>query len=326
MSDQAPESVDENTAGDEALREGARARLGKRPDLQLIAEIYEKLRASAFEWWTPSFTLQTWPASTRMEWLRERPDLRQAITTALTGLPRRTAREKSCEFQAELIESVREHGDATPEAIENAFSATDVALYGPARLIWNEFRARFPWHDDAPAHQQFVSWLLRALLVDRFGLDNELTRKPILTPVDLRAAIDPTIWHTHLPLEIRVAIDTARMKLERSRPREPFHARNELAIATPEIIAANLPLWELAPIIAAADAALQTTDRSSDAPISQSSPISINVGPMANTPMPMTTMSVTVAPPVNTVPPMPPLERMGPPSMRAPIVNFRRAG
>ena len=312
MSDHPPESLDETAAGDEALRAEARARLGKRGDLQLVAEIYEKLRASNFDWWTPSFTLRTWPAATRMEWLRDRPDLRQAITTALTGLPKRTAREKTHEFQAELIESVRENGDATPEAIEHAFSATDMAMYGPARLIWNEFRARFPWHDDAPAHQQFVSWLLRTLLVDRFSLDNEISRKPILTPLDLRGAIDPVVWHSNLPLETRVAIDTARMKLERSRPREPFHARNELAIATPEIIAQNLPLWELAPIIAAADSALQNTDRSSDAPISQTQASS---GPVS--------LSMTVAPPVNSVPPMP---ASGPPSLRAPIISLRRVG
>lgn len=250
---------DASHADDEALRREARGYLARWGELQLVAELYEKLRTSSFEWWSFNFLRHAWPPHARLDWLRERADLRQTITCALTGLPKKTARHKSPEFQAELIESVLANGDVSDEAFDLAFAASDVAVYGPARDVWNEFRNRFPWDDDSIANQRFVAWLLRALLTDRSSLDGEASRKPILTPTELRVAIDPKVWHTRLPVEVRAAIDQARLKLERTRPREPFHARNELAIATPEVIAQNIPLGELLPVIAAADAALAFT-------------------------------------------------------------------
>ncbi len=281
---------------DEGLAAEARSKLGKRGDLQLVAEIYESLRSSSFEWWTPSFTMETWPASMRMEWLRDRPDLRQTITSQLTGLPRRTAREKDVTFQASLIESVIACGDVAPETVERAFSATDIALYGPAREIWSEFRRRFPWHQDTVENQRFVSWLIRALLVDRSSIDHEMSRKPILTPCDVRTAIGPATWHTRIPLEVRIAIDVARLKLERGRPREPFHTGSELAIATPEILATNIPLIDLVPVFAAADAALGQPEANKTAPAAGSE-------------------EIRTPPPVSSVRGMP-----------APLITLRRVG
>jgi hypothetical protein len=259
------ETPNGDPTSDEGMAAEARARLAKRGDLQLVAEIYENLRSQSFEWWTPSFTMQTWPATARMEWLAERPDLRQSITSQLTGLPRRTAREKDVAFQAGLIESVIACGDVAPETVERAFSATDIALYGPAREIWSQFRQRFPWHQDTPENQRFVSWLIRALLVDRSSFDHEMSRKPILTPCDVRTAIGPAVWHTRIPLEVRIAVDVARLKLERGRPREPFHTGSELAIATPEILATHIPLIDLVPVFAAADAALNPSEPAKNA-------------------------------------------------------------
>lgn len=300
MFDRSSEIPEEVATADEALHADARARLAKRGDLQLVAEIYEKLRLSGFDWWSPSFTIERWPAATRMEWLRDRPDLRQAITSQLTGLPKRTAREKTHEFQASLIESVLSCGDVSPEMVDRSFSATDLAVHGPANAIWAEFRARFPWEDDAPEHQRFMSWLIRALLCDRSSLDGELSRKPILSPCDVRSAIGPTVWHTRIPLDVRVAIDVARLKMERGRPREPFHTGSELAIATPEVIAANIPLMDLAPILAAADAALQTQPDSTSRSI-----------PSA----PVSTDGVRTPPPVSSVRGMP-----------EPLITLRRVG
>lgn len=241
---------------DDALRREARSHLARSGELQLVAELYEKLRTSAFGWWSFGFLRETWPASARFAWLIDRPDLRQQVASALTGLPRNTARQQTAEFQASLVESVIATGDVSDEAYELSFSAGDVAVYGPAADIWAEFRNRFPWEEDTHAHRRFVAWVLRALLADRSNLDGEIGRRPILSACDLRAAIDAKVWHGRLPVEVRAAIDAARLKLERTRPREPFHARNELAIATPEILATHLPLVELSPILAAADAVL----------------------------------------------------------------------
>jgi hypothetical protein len=64
------------------------------------------------------------------------------------------------------------------------------------------------------------------------------------------------VWQRYIPLDLRVAVDEARIKAERTRPREPYRARSEFSIVTPEIIAQHVPLAEFRPVIEAADAAL----------------------------------------------------------------------
>lgn len=244
---------------DEALAREARAHLARLPQLQLLAELLLKLRASAPPWWTPQGLRAAWGADTRMRWLRQRPDLRQRVTTALTGLPANAARKKSPEFQAELIDSVIDDGDVPLGRFEEAFDPCDLVVYGPAHELWREFRDRVPWEDDGPTQQRIVAWLIRALLSDRSPTLG-FSRRPILTPWDVRSAIDVTAWHTRMPLEVRVAVDEARLKHEKTRPREPFHARHELGIALPEQIAASLPLAELAPVLRAAELAMGLDD------------------------------------------------------------------
>ena len=78
----------------------------------------------------------------------------------------------------------------------------------------------------------------------------------MLSALDVRTAIDGAVWHTRVPLEVRVAIDRARLAHERQKPKEPFGAEAELAVATPSVICANLPLRALAGVWAAAEVAL----------------------------------------------------------------------
>jgi hypothetical protein len=56
-----------------------------------------------------------------------------------------------------------------------------------------------------------------------------------------------------MPLEIRVAVDDARLRHEKARPRDPFHARHELSICVPEQIVEHIPLAEIAPVFATAE-------------------------------------------------------------------------
>jgi len=86
------------------------------------------------------------------------------ITSTLTGLPRTTARGKTPEFQADLVDAVLANGDATDEQFENAFDPCDMVVYGPAHEFWTAFREHMPWGEDSPAHQKLVGWLLRALV------------------------------------------------------------------------------------------------------------------------------------------------------------------
>lgn len=250
---QHPETFD---ADDETLEREARAHLARSPHLQVVSELLAKLRASSFPWWSATFTRSHWPALPRMEWLAERPDLRQKITSSLTGLPRKAARSKTPEFQAALIDAVLDHGDVSGFDFEAAFAPQDLVTYGPAVEMWTQFRERMPWSDDTEAHQRLMGWLLRALLSERSTLDPDMMRKPVLSAWDLRTAIDPQVWQDRIPLEVRAMIDDARLKREKARPREPYCARYDLQIATPELIAHHVPLGELLPVIQVVEQAM----------------------------------------------------------------------
>ncbi len=226
---------------DETLRREAQQHLASTPALQLIAEILIKLRNVAPAWWHPNDLRSIWDARARMTWYAARPDLRQEITTALTGLPPKAARKKEPEFQAELVDAVIDDGDITTQQFEGAFDPRDLAVYGPAAELWSEMMARLPWENDAAADKELAAWLIEALLAEKSGIGG-LTRTPLVTPLEVRAAIDGQVWQTHVPVEVRVAIDAARVAQERDRPTEPFHARQELAFAKPDILAKSIPL------------------------------------------------------------------------------------
>lgn len=250
---------------DESLRREARFHLGRHAPLQLVAELLGKLRTLDLPWWAPSFARETWPAIHRMRWLKQRPDLRQSITTRLTGLPPKAARRFWPDEQAALIDAVVEHGDVEPSAFEDAFDPADLVVYGPVGEFWKVFRERMPWEDDSVVHQRLAAWLLRALSTDR-GSAEGAARRPILSALDIRSAIDSAIWHEKIPFQVRVEVDQARLKHERLRPREPFTARHELSIVTPERIAANLSLADLALMVERAESAMGFGGAEGDVP------------------------------------------------------------
>lgn len=240
---------------DDVLATEAGAHLRRLPSLQLMAELLTRLREMQLPWWTPEHLRKAYGATERMTWLAERPDLRQRITSDLTGLAPKAARRKAPEFQAALIDSVIDDGDIGVGDFEAAFDPVDVAVYGPVSELWRLFRRRMPWEDDATVHQDLVGWLIGALLADKSALDGA-PRTPILTPWHVRTAIDGRVWHARIPLDVRVAIDEARLRRERERPGDPFHAAHDLAHAPPALIAASIPLKDLVPVLDVAGRAM----------------------------------------------------------------------
>lgn len=240
---------------DEKLAQEATSYLAKTPAVQLMTELYTRLREMSFPWWTPEHLRMAYPAIERVKWLAERPDIRQRVTTELTGLAPKAARKKMPDFQASLIDSVIESGDISVEDFESSFSPAEVTAYGPSSDIWRLFRRRMPWDDDSAPHKDLIGWLLGALLADKSSLDGT-SRPPILSALGVRTAIDGRVWHTRIPLDVRVAIDQARFDHLRERPKDPFTAAQDLAIATPLIIATHIPLKELTGVLDIAAAAL----------------------------------------------------------------------
>lgn len=240
---------------DDVLAREARTFLLASPTVQLVAELLTKLREADLAWWSPQALREAWPAAERMRWLDERPDLRQRITTALTGLAPKAARKKPSDFQAALIDSVVDDGDTSVRAFEEAFSPVEMAVYGPVTSFWRAFRDRFPWDDRRPAHRELVAWLMGALLNDKSFID-DMGRAPVMNAWDLRTGIDNRAWHAHMPIEVRAAIDDARLKREKVDPGEPFHAADDLSIALPETIATHVPLRDLGGVLDVAERAM----------------------------------------------------------------------
>lgn len=240
---------------DDVLAREARTFLLGTPTVQLVAELLTKLREANLPWWSPEVLRTTWTATDRMRWFGERPDIRQRITTALTGLAPKAARKKPAEFQASLIDSVVDDGDTSVRVFEEAFSPVEMAVYGPVASFWRAFRERFPWDDRRPAHRELIAWLMGALLNDKSFID-DMGRAPVLNAWDVRTAIDNRAWHTHMPVDVRAAIDDARLKREKVDPGEPFHAADDLSIALPETIAVHVPLRELVGVLDVAEKAM----------------------------------------------------------------------
>jgi len=242
-------------ADDTALGQAARSHVAGQPALQLIAELLHRLREARYAWWTPALLRETWGAGARMEWFTQRPDIRQRITSGLTGLRPKAARNKQPDYQAALVDSVIDEGDVTVDEFEYAFDAIELAAYAPAAEIWHRFRERMPWHEDSAAHQALVGWLIERLLADTSTVEG-MTRTPILTAHAVRSAIPGTLWHARIPLEVRAAIDDLRLAREQASPAEPFRAADDLSLATPAIIAAHIPLRELLVVMDVAERAM----------------------------------------------------------------------
>jgi hypothetical protein len=245
--------VDAEKKDDKALATEAKAHLVAQPTKHFVAELLKTLRGAALPWWSNETLRATWPASERMKWLAQRPDLRQQVVVAITGMPPRAARKQDPAIQATLIDAVLDEGEAPVAKFEDAFDPADLATYGPVSDIWKEFKAKLPWADSSPAHRKIVLAVLKGLLA-----------RKALTPLKLRSAIDNKVWHAKMPLDVRAQIDDAR--LARERAGEAFQAVHELAIATPEILVDNLPLSDLLPALVAAEETLGFRPKAPGAP------------------------------------------------------------
>lgn len=243
----------EGEVDDAALARAEREHLGKHGALQLVAELIAKLRQVQPSWWRADKLRERWNATDRMRWLEQRPDLRQRITTQLTGLVPRTARKKRADFQADLIDSALDDGDVKVEEFDAAFESVDLVVYGPADDLWRAFRDALPWEAGGDGERALVEWLLGALLAGS-GPDG-MTRTPILTALELRGALGAKLWQEQLSLELRVKVDEARLAHERANPEQPFRAEKELELVGLEALVKAIPLAEWRAVVDAAERA-----------------------------------------------------------------------
>ena len=228
------------------------AKLAESPAKQLVAELLERLRAGSFSWWTAADLRVSFPAKERMKWIEEETALRGHITNVLTGLFANAALAKSAQLQAELIDAAIDGGDTTVAVFENAFEPQVLAAHGAEARYWRAFKKQFPWESSGKAEQKVVAFLLEQLLGDvKLG---SYQRKPIVTPLDVRRAIDARVWTRHLPEELRAKIDASRIDAEAKG--RSFGAAEELALVPPALLVQHIPLADLRGILDRADEVL----------------------------------------------------------------------
>jgi hypothetical protein len=237
------------------------SKLADSPAKQLVAELLERLRASALPWWTPADLRTTFPAKERMKWIEEETGLRGHLTNLLTGLFPNAALQKGSQLQAELIDAAIDGGDTTVAAFENAFEPQVLAAHGNEARYWRTFKKQLPWDGNGKAEQKLLAFLVEQLLGDvKLG---SYQRKAILTPLDVRRAIDARAWTRHLPEELRAKVDASRMDAEAKG--RPFGAAEELAIVPPALLVQHVPLTDLRGILERAEEALGFGRERSDA-------------------------------------------------------------
>lgn len=213
-------------------------------EAQFLGALYERLRERPRPWWSSAVLREVFPTEMRFHWLEKRPDLRERVTHALTGFPKKALRNADIAFQAGLVERVVESGDVSVEAWEAAFDPADLVEHAPPALVWATFRHRFPWTDPAREDQELLVWLLHELLEEK----KEGTRTTsIMTPLYVRSAIDVRAWQEHIPLEIRVQVDGRRLRKELEG--KTFTCRDELAVVKIERIVEHLPALHLKGIL-----------------------------------------------------------------------------
>jgi hypothetical protein len=214
-----PDSTDNARAAE------AETFLAEHPELQYVSTCIDLLRKANVDWFTSEQLRDAFPANVRMQWFAERPDIRQRITTELTGLKAGAARKRSTERQAMDIDDAI-GVDCTVQEFDAAFQPDELAVYGDAGAIFKLLLERFPWETNDPLLRELVAMLLDALLEPRGD------KPQIMSHLQMRSALPEEHVQERIPLRVRVAVNRARLEHEATHPSKPFTAEMELAIMT----------------------------------------------------------------------------------------------
>ena len=238
---------------DNRLAASADRHLSNNPEGQLVQLLLEWIAEEQPGWLTPNTQRDLWPTEIRFEWLLTRPDVRGRVVHAVTGISEGAARLLDPDVQIALVDAVLDNGDVPVETWAAAFAPHEIAAHAPPAAIHSEVRQCFPWQ--APASPDRRDFLLRWLeAVRSTGDGNGRSRAPILTALAFRSAMNTKAWQASVPLELRAAVDEARLQAERSGV--PFTAEEEMAIVATSVLVDHVPYVGLRPVLEAAERAL----------------------------------------------------------------------
>jgi hypothetical protein len=238
---------------DNRLAAAADRHLSNNPEGQLVQLLLEWIAEEEPGWFTPNTQRDLWPMEVRFEWLLSRPDVRGRVVHAVTGVSEGAARLLDPDVQIALVDAVLDNGDVSVATWAAAFQPHELAAHAPPAAIHSEVRQCFPWQ--APPSQDRRDFLLRWLeAVQSTGDGNGRSRQPILSPLAFRSAVNTQAWQASVPLELRAAVDGARLHAEGMGL--PFTAEDELVIVTTKALVDNVPYVALRPVLEAAERAL----------------------------------------------------------------------
>jgi hypothetical protein len=236
--------TDPERKSDDELAAEAKIHLAGNVTLQVTAEFIRTIRRLDLKELDATVRRGLLTATERMQALAQRPDSRQLVTTTLAGVPPKAARRMDPNFQASLLDQVVDSEDRTAEEFDEAFNPDELVVYCDASAILNRYLGEFRWEEDTDNRRDAVASLIEAMLKERGAVGGKQLR-PILTYWDVLSAISPEVWHTKVPLEVRIKIHQAWLEQEHAKPRDPFTAKQALEIADPRILVANIALIDL---------------------------------------------------------------------------------
>ncbi len=183
-----------------------------------------------------------------MRWFAERPDDRADLVCEISGLKSEYARVLPLETQVLIVNAAVENGAEAGQAFRKALMPDDLVIHGDVTAIWSHIRDRFPWDGTSGQNRDFAEFFLTRSLAAR-----------ILSPLDVRLAVDPGSWQMAIPPDIRAQVDRARIEQERVEPQNPYKTAQEFEIVTPKILATHLDMLELLAIFDAARKSVEGT-------------------------------------------------------------------
>ena len=241
------------TEADERLAAAADRHLSNNPEGQLVQLLLTWIAEDQPEWMTPATQRDIWPTEVRFEWLLSRPDVRGRIVSTLTGISAGAARILDPDVQIALVDAVIDNGDVPVALWAESFDPQELAAHAPPGAVHHHIRTCFPWMapPDDDRRNFLFAWLEAVMST---GDGNGRSREPIVDALSFRSSIDAEIWQANIPLEMRAAVDDARLAAERNG--QMFTAAEEMAVVKLETLIEFLPHSSLHPVIEAAEFAL----------------------------------------------------------------------
>ncbi len=188
------------------------------------------------------------PPDEWMRWFAERPDVRAHLVCEISGLKSEYAHGLSLDTQVQIVNAAVAGGAEAGPSFRRALTPEDLVLHGNVPAIWSHIREKFPWEEGSERNRDFAELFLALCLTAR-----------ILSPLDVRLAVDPGNWQTAIPPDIRAQVDRARLAQERDEPHAPFTTTQEFEIVTTKILATHLEMLDLLAIFDAARKSVEGT-------------------------------------------------------------------